>query len=66
MEQHERIYSLLDNDAAGKNCTKRALGLSHKYNDLSNKYQQHKDINEWLMKEKKTDQHLVHRSGRRL
>ena len=66
MEQHERIYLLLDNDAAGKNCTKRALGLSYKYNDLSDRYQQGKDINEWLMKEKKTEQHLVHRSGRRL
>lgn len=66
MEQHERIYLLLDNDAAGKNCTKRALGLSHKYNDLSNKYQQHKDINEWLMKEKKSERHYIRRSGRRL
>ena len=66
MEQHERIYLLLDNDAAGKNCTKNALGLSYKYNDLSIKYQQDKDINEWLMKEKKSEQHYVHRSGRRL
>lgn len=66
MEQHERIYLLLDNDAAGKNCTKRALGLSYKYNDLSIKYQQDKDINEWLMKEKKSEQHHIHRSGRRL
>ncbi len=66
MEQHERIYLLLDNDAAGKNCTKRALGLSHKYNDLSNKYQQHKDINEWLMKEKKSERHYIRPSGRRL
>ena len=66
MEQHERIYLLLDHDAAGKNCTKRALGLSYKYNDLSTKYQQDKDINEWLMKEKKSEQHPVHRSGRRL
>ena len=66
MEQHERIYLLLDNDAAGKNCTKHALGLSHKYNDLSNKYQQDKDINEWLMKEKKSEQHHIRRSGRRL
>ena len=66
MEQHERIYLLLDNDAAGKNCVKRALGLSHKYNDLSNRYQRDKDINEWLMKEKKSEQQQVRRSGRRL
>ena len=66
MEQHERIYLLLDNDTAGKNCTKRALGLSHKYSDLSYEYRQEKDINEWLMKEKKSEQHYVHRSGRRL
>jgi hypothetical protein len=65
MEQHERIYLLLDNDDAGKNCTKRALGLSYKYNDLSDKYQQDKDINEWLMKEKESEQHHVYRSGRR-
>jgi len=66
MEQHERVYLLLDNDAAGKNCSKDALGLSHKYNDLSNRYQQDKDINEWLMKEKKSEQQQVRRSGRRL
>lgn len=66
MEKHERIYLLLDNDTAGKNCTKLALGLSYKYNDLSIKYQQHKDINEWLMKEKKSEQHHIRRSGRRL
>lgn len=66
MEQHERIYLLLDNDAAGKNCTKRALCLSYKYNDFSYKYGQDKDINEWLMKEKKSEQHYIHRSGRRL
>lgn len=66
MEQHERIYLLLDNDASGKNCTKRALGLSYKYNDLSIKYQQYKDINEWLMKEKKSEQYHIRRSGRRL
>ncbi len=65
MEQHERIYLLLDNDDAGKNCTKHALSLSYKYYDLSNKYQQDKDLNEWLMKEKKSEQHLVHRVGRR-
>jgi len=66
MEQHERVYLLLDNDAAGKNCVKRALSLSHKYNDLSNRYQHDKDINEWLMKEKKSEQHHVRRGGRRL
>ncbi|MDQ2720452.1 MAG: toprim domain-containing protein [Bacteroidota bacterium] len=66
MEQHERIYLLLDNDEAGKNCTKHALSLSYKYYDLSNKYEQDKDLNEWLMKEKKSEQHLVHRRGRRL
>jgi hypothetical protein len=60
MEQHERIYLLLDNDAAGKNCTKNAMALSYKYNDLSDKYQQGKDINEWLMKEKESEQHSVH------
>ena len=66
MEQHERIYLLLDNDSAGKNCTKRARSLSHKYNDLSYKYGQNKDINEWLMKEKKSEQHHTRRSVRRL
>ena len=66
MEQHERIYLLLDNDTAGKNCTKQARSLSYKYNDLSYKYGQDKDINEWLMKEKKSEQHHIRRSGRRL
>jgi DNA primase len=66
MEQHERIYLLLDNDAAGQNCTKHALSLSYKYNDLSDQYQQEKDINEWLMKKKESEQHPVYRSGRRM
>jgi hypothetical protein len=38
MEQHERIYLLLDNDTAGKNCAKRALGLSYKYNEYRDNY----------------------------
>jgi hypothetical protein len=66
MEQHERIYILLDNDDAGKNCTKHALALSYQYNDLSDQYQQYKDINEWLMKKKESEQHHVYRRGRRM
>jgi uncharacterized protein YmfQ (DUF2313 family) len=46
MEQHERIYLILDNDAAGKNYSKRELCLSNKYNNFSEKHQQDKDINE--------------------
>jgi hypothetical protein len=51
MQEHEKVYLLLDNDNAGKNCASQALKISSKFEDLSNHYQQYKDINEWLMQE---------------
>ncbi|GAB3013879.1 toprim domain-containing protein [Niabella terrae] len=52
MHEHERVYLLLDNDAAGKARTASALQQSQKFIDLSHKYSRQKDINEWLVKEK--------------
>jgi hypothetical protein len=49
MEQHEKVYLLLDNDAAGKNYTNMAMSLSPIYENLSSHYQNHKDLNEWLV-----------------
>ncbi|HMR81581.1 MAG TPA: CHC2 zinc finger domain-containing protein [Niabella sp.] len=52
MKEHERVYLLLDNDVSGKNCTASAMKQSQKFKDLSYKYVHHKDLNEWLVKEK--------------
>ncbi|ANH83155.1 hypothetical protein A8C56_21165 [Niabella ginsenosidivorans] len=52
MKEHERVYLLLDNDVSGKNCTASAMKQSQKFKDLSCKYVHHKDLNEWLVKEK--------------
>jgi len=48
MEKYERIHLVLDNDAAGKMHTRKALGWSDKYIDRSDFYSQHKDLNDWL------------------
>jgi DNA primase len=66
MNNYERVYLLLDNDPAGRAGTKRLLSLSHKFLDLSHHYQYSKDLNEWLMKEKESEQNHVYRSGRRM
>ena len=42
-----RLY--LDQDTAGQNCSRYALSLSKKYKDESNLYQNHKDLNDWLV-----------------
>ncbi|MFT4156184.1 MAG: CHC2 zinc finger domain-containing protein [Parafilimonas sp.] len=52
MNEHERVYLLLDNDTAGNRCTSLATGLSQKFINLSHKYGLYKDLNEWLVKEK--------------
>jgi len=50
MEQYKRIHLALDRDAAGMNCTRKALQWNlDKYIDRSDYYQGHKDLNEWLL-----------------
>lgn len=59
MNEHDRVYLLLDNDAAGNSRTASALQQSQKFIDLSHKYASAKDINEWLVKEKTHAQEQV-------
>ncbi len=47
LEEHHSIHLFLDNDNAGRNCTKYALKLHSKYIDGSNLYKGFKDFNEW-------------------
>ena len=49
MEQHQMIRLYLDRDAAGQNCSKRALSLSNKYTDESKLYKNYKDFNDWMV-----------------
>lgn len=49
MERHRSIRLYLDRDAAGRNCTHRALSLSIKYQDESSLYKNHKDLNDWMV-----------------
>lgn len=63
MHEHDRVYLLLDNDAAGKSRTASALQQSQKFSDFSHKYANAKDINEWLVKEKThAQEQSIHRS----
>jgi len=48
MEKYDHIHLVLDNDAAGKMHTRKALEWSGKYIDRSDFYPHHKDLNEWL------------------
>lgn len=62
MKEHERVYLLLDNDVSGKNYTASAMKQSQKFKDLSYKYVHHKDLNEWLVKEKNhAQEQSIHR-----
>jgi DNA primase len=49
MEQHEQIKLYLDNDKTGQNYSRYALSLSRKYQDESQLYKNHKDLNDWIM-----------------
>ncbi|MFC6858405.1 toprim domain-containing protein [Zunongwangia atlantica] len=49
MEKHQAIRLYLDRDPTGQNLTQRALSMSTKYIDKSSLYQNHKDLNDWLM-----------------
>lgn len=49
MEGYRSIRLYLDRDAAGINCTHRALSLSIKYQDESRLYKNHKDLNDWMV-----------------
>ncbi len=52
LEEHLVICLFLDRDAAGRNCTKYALGLNQKYIDASSLYKGYKDLNEGWMTRK--------------
>jgi hypothetical protein len=65
MEKYSSIQLYLDRDNSGINITKEALAISKQYRDESYKYKNHKDLNEYLMKEYKMET-PAHRIGRRL
>lgn len=50
MEQYSSIHLFLDRDKRGIEATKLALQWLDKYKDQSQIYRQHKDLNEWLVK----------------
>ena len=49
MEKHQAIRLYLDRDITGQNLTQRAFSMSTKYIDKSSLYQNHKDLNDWLV-----------------
>lgn len=51
LEKYPSIHLYLDRDNKGLTITKQALALSRKYRDESLIYKNHKDLNEYLMKE---------------
>ncbi len=55
LESHD-VIKYLDNDPAGQNYSRYGLSLSDKYHDKSDLYKPFKDVNEWLMKNVKTNQ----------
>ena len=65
LEKYSSIHLYLDRDKKGLELTKEVLSLGRKYRDESLAYKNHKDLNEYLMKE----YHAVSQSlrqGRRL
>ena len=64
-EKYFSVHLYLDRDNSGMKVTKEALSISNKYIDESYKYKNHKDLNEFLMKEFKIKA-PAQRIGRRL
>jgi hypothetical protein len=49
LEQHQSVGLWLDMDVTGRAYMQHALSLGSRYKDESRFYNQHKDLNEWLM-----------------
>ena len=65
LEQYPSIHLYLDRDNKGLSVTKEVLALSRKYRDESSIYQEHKDLNEFLMNQN-SEQRQSQRRGKRL
>lgn len=66
MEKHTIIHLCLDRDKRGQECTQMALKWSDKYRDQSILYQNHKDLNEYLVNSVDHEIKQQHRRGMRL
>jgi hypothetical protein len=57
MEQYKQVHLILDRDTAGINCTKQAFQWNaDKYIDRSDFYQHHKDLNQWLIQHRQSQE----------
>jgi DNA primase len=66
MEQYSQVHLILDRDTAGISCTKQAFHWNaDKYIDRSDFYQHHKDLNQWLIHHRQSQEQRP-RIGRRL
>lgn len=66
MERYETVHLFLDRDKMGLQSTAKALSWSDKYKDQSRYYQQHKDLNEWLVQSLQQELQKERRRGRHL
>jgi hypothetical protein len=55
MEKHQSIHLYLDQDDAGRKCTRLAEKRSLAFKDESKLYQGHKDLNDWIINIDKAD-----------
>lgn len=51
MEKYPTVNLYLDRDPAGQTATQKALAWNKKYNDHSLEYEDHKDLNEFLIRQ---------------
>lgn len=65
LEKYDTVHLYLDRDSKGLSVTKELLSLGSKYQDKSGLYQNHKDLNEYLIKEH-PEQKPSQRLGKRL
>jgi hypothetical protein len=64
LEQHPSIHLYLDRDNKGLEITKEVMSFNRKYRDESSIYQNHKDLNEYLM-DQNPEQRQSQRRGMR-
>lgn len=66
MEKHGQINLYLDRDNAGMKYTAAALKLNTKYHDQSALYSNHKDLNDWLVENRKGNSLLMKRNEKQI
>ena len=66
VSEKELQIRVLGRNEAGQNCSRNALVISSKYKDESSLYQNHKDLNDWLMNSGRSERNISGKSSHKV